>query len=190
MWLLLLRVMPCTRNALFTMVPFKHCRKNVLWIYTANHYGLAKGSKGTIANRAFVFTPTDSFKSAISIIHFLVERNWVFATNSSFLIPLSVQLDDINLRYLKQRLFNIPEAGFKEFEPRLKFMPRLKYGGFHLKLYSMFKDLSRHSIETGFWRIWDAAQIHWIRTLNSEFEISKVYDRKSEFFLEKAQSKT
>ena len=40
-----------------------------------------------------------------------------------------------------------PEAEFKEFEPRLK------YGWFHLKLYSMFQDLSRRSIETDFCRI-------------------------------------
>ena len=39
----------------------------------------------------------------------------------------------------------------KEFDPRLKFKPRLKYGLFHLKLYSIFQDLSRRSIETGFW---------------------------------------
>ena len=30
---------------------------------------------------------------------------------------------------------NSPEAEFKEFEPRLKFNPQLKYGWFHLKLY-------------------------------------------------------
>ena len=53
-----------------------------------------------------------------------------------------------------------PEAEFKEFERRLKFKPRLKYGWFHLKLYSMFQDLSRCSIETGFWRILDAAQMN------------------------------
>ena len=41
----------------------------------------------------------------------------------------------------------ITEAEFKEFEPRLK------YGGSHLKLYSIFQDLGRRSIETGFWRI-------------------------------------
>ena len=46
-----------------------------------------------------------------------------------------------------------PEAEFKEFDRRLKFETRLKYGWFHLKLYSMFQDLSRRSIETGFWRI-------------------------------------
>jgi len=45
------------------------------------------------------------------------------------------------------------KAEFKEFERRLKFKPRLKYGWFHLNLYSMFQDLSRRSIETGFWVI-------------------------------------
>ena len=46
-------------------------------------------------------------------------------------------------------LFLKSEAEFKKF----KFKPRLKYGWFHLKLYSIFQDLSRHSIETGFWQI-------------------------------------
>ena len=40
------------------------------------------------------------------------------------------------------------EAKFKEFEPRLKFKPRLKYGWFHLKLYSIFQDLSRGSLNS------------------------------------------
>ena len=35
------------------------------------------------------------------------------------------------------------ESEFKELEPRLKFETRLKYSWFHLKLYSMFQDLSR-----------------------------------------------
>ena len=47
-----------------------------------------------------------------------------------------------------------PKAEFKEFEPQLK------YGWFHFKAYSMFQDFSRRSIETGFYGIWDAAQIH------------------------------
>ena len=46
-----------------------------------------------------------------------------------------------------------PEAELKKFVPRLKFKPRLKYGWFHLKLYSIFQDLSRRSIETGFLQI-------------------------------------
>ena len=49
--------------------------------------------------------------------------------------------------------FKPTEAEFKEFEPLLKFKPRLKYGWFHLNLYSIFQDLSRRSIETGFWQI-------------------------------------
>ena len=47
----------------------------------------------------------------------------------------------------------LPVAEIKEFERRLKFEPRLKQGWFHLKLYQMFQDLSRRSIEAGFWRI-------------------------------------
>ena len=39
------------------------------------------------------------------------------------------------------------ETELKEFEPRLK------YGWFHLKSFSMFQDLSLRLIETGFWRI-------------------------------------
>ena len=52
------------------------------------------------------------------------------------------------------------EGEFKEFESRLKFKLRLKYGWFYLKLYSIFQDLSLRSSETGFWRIWDAVQIY------------------------------
>ena len=47
-------------------------------------------------------------------------------------------------------LDNNSVAEFKEFEPRPTFEARIKYGSFHLKYYSMFKDLSRRSIETGF----------------------------------------
>ena len=43
--------------------------------------------------------------------------------------------------------FNRSEAEFKEFKPRLK------YGWFHLKLYSIFQELSWRSVETGFWQI-------------------------------------
>ena len=56
--------------------------------------------------------------------------------------------------------FKCPEAEFIEFERRLRFKPWLKYGWFHLKLYLMLQDLSRRSIETVFWRISDAVQIH------------------------------
>ena len=55
---------------------------------------------------------------------------------------------------LKRLAFKNSETEFKQFEPRLK------YGWFHLKLYLIFQDLSRRSIETGFWQIKAAAQIH------------------------------
>ena len=42
------------------------------------------------------------------------------------------------------------EAEFKEFETRLK------HDWFHFKLYSVFRDLSRQSIATGFRRFSDA----------------------------------
>ena len=49
----------------------------------------------------------------------------------------------------KYSIFHIIGAEFKEFEPRLKFKPWLKYGWLHLKSYSMFHDLSQRSIEPG-----------------------------------------
>ena len=49
--------------------------------------------------------------------------------------------------------FLTSEAEFKDFRHPLR------YGWFHLKLYSMFQDLSRSLIETGFRRIEDATQI-------------------------------
>ena len=42
--------------------------------------------------------------------------------------------------------FNQSMAEFKEFEGRFEFKPRLKYDWFHLKLYQMFQDSSRHLI--------------------------------------------
>ena len=37
------------------------------------------------------------------------KRNWVFATNSNFLTPLSFQPDGVNLWYFKLNLFNLTE---------------------------------------------------------------------------------
>ena len=43
--------------------------------------------------------------------------------------------------YMNEELYYIKraEAEFKEFGSQIKFESRLKYGWFHLKLYSMFK---------------------------------------------------
>ena len=53
-------------------------------------------------------------------------------------------LSDFNSR------LDLPEPEVKEFKPRLKSKPQLKYGWFPLKLYLIFQDLIRLSIETGF----------------------------------------
>ena len=44
-------------------------------------------------------------------------------------------LTDCNARLTMVPLKALPDAEFKEFEPRLKFKLRLKYGWFHKKLY-------------------------------------------------------
>ena len=41
--------------------------------------------------------------------------------------------------------FDDTEAEFKEFEPRLKFKARLKYGWFHLKFYIFFNSTFKKS---------------------------------------------
>ena len=75
------------------------------------------------------------FVSCIHVIeHIYFENCWKFVNK----IILSVIIK-----------FKDTEAEFKEFEPRLRFQLQLKYGRFHFKLYSMFQDLSRRSIETG-----------------------------------------
>ena len=66
------------------------------------------------------------------------------------------------------------EAEFKEFEQWLKNLRRgSTFGWFHLNVYLMFQDLSRCSIETSFWRIWDSEQVvyYWyIQTLTGKAE--------------------
>ena len=68
------------------------------------------------------------------------------------------------------------EAEFKEFEPRLEFETRLKYGGFHLKSYSRLQDLSRRSIETGFWGFKTRLKLikFELRSENSVISVNKV----------------
>ena len=66
------------------------------------------------------------------------------------------------------------EAEFKEFEQWLKNLRRgSTFGWFQLNVYLMFQDLSRCSIETSFWRIWDSEQVvyYWyIQTLTGKAE--------------------
>ena len=47
-------------------------------------------------------------------IYFL--RNWVFVTNSNFLMSISLQYDDANLWYFKLRLFDLTELIVRNFK--------------------------------------------------------------------------
>ena len=45
----------------------------------------------------------------LKYIFFILERNWVFATNANFIIPKSPQPDNAYLSYFKLTLFDSPE---------------------------------------------------------------------------------
>ena len=66
--------------------------------------------------------------------------------NSSFHVLINLFLIDLARSFFYKKNIDI-RCRIEEFEPRLK------YGWFLLKLYSMFQDLWWCSIETGFWRI-------------------------------------
>ena len=75
-------------------------------------------------------------------------REYIIKTPDIYFYQTFVLEGSINLT-----LSGLSFKEFKEIEPRVKFETRLKYGWFHLKLYPMFQDLSRRSIETGFGRL-------------------------------------
>ena len=52
---------------------------------------------------------------------------------------------------------------FKDFEPWLKFKPRLKYGWFQLKLYSIFQDFAGAQLKPFFLDFWRG-----LNSLNSD----------------------
>ena len=72
-------------------------------------------------------------------------------------VKFNVIIPDIHYRFYSSRRRTCkhpshqPYSSNKQSEAEFKkFDTRLKYGWFHLKLYSMFQDLSQCSIETGF----------------------------------------
>ena len=66
-------------------------------------------------------------------------------------------------------MFNKPEAE-KGFKPSFKFKLRLKYGWFHLNLYSIFQDLSRRSLKPVLGDL-----RHGLNSLNSNTELFTIY---------------
>ncbi len=69
--------------------------------HTRGITGRASGYKG--ANKAIQIEIISDF----GFFNFELERSWVFATNSNFLIPLSVQPDSPYLWHFKLRLFDL-----------------------------------------------------------------------------------
>ena len=77
--------------------------------------------------------------------NFLISKNKYFEEGKAYAVePVIVQSKIENKKILQISL----EAEFNNFEPRLKFETQLKYSWFHLKMYLMFHELSRRSIET------------------------------------------
>ena len=66
-------------------------------------------------------------------------------------IPLIVL--SCRIHSLKYQRSTKSQAELEVFLLRLKFKPQLKFSWFHLKLYLIFQDLSRRSIQTSFWQI-------------------------------------
>ena len=124
-----------------------------LWFSKRLHHQVAKILVSGFILPPFIF-PLQSLSERI--FKFLrVTLNSYFR---SFLLSVKIQERSRNSQFatnlnVQILIFYKPEAEFKEFERRLKFKPPLKYGWFHLKLYSIFQDLSRCLIETDFWRI-------------------------------------
>ena len=62
-------------------------------------------------------TPRDAMMKGLLVNPEGVSRNWVFATNSNSLIPISVQPDDEELWNFELRLFDLTKIIF----PRILF---------------------------------------------------------------------
>ena len=57
----------------------------------------------------FMLKERNHFKVFCLSPYTTLQRNWVFVTNSNYLIPISLQSDDINLCYFKLRLLDLTE---------------------------------------------------------------------------------
>ena len=77
-----------------------------------------------------------SQQTEMSILHLAPEHIMVKLVNPKQCAAKIRQVQQLCSDY--SSLTEEPKAEFKEFEPQLKFKPRLKYGWFHLKLYQIF----------------------------------------------------
>ena len=96
-----------------------------------------------------------------SILVFILERNWVFATNSDFLIPISLQPNVVTLRYFKQwilldqkicvwnwwMVWTISLQRYTD-KKKIRFCQRLNYFGYCIQISSLL------SVKKVFFIIW------------------------------------
>ena len=104
---------------------------------------LIKGVKVPLLIWHVIFACIGSLEITLSVPLSNLMDFWCYYKTNNF----NSMLKKVNKGKNQLNKWNKPETEFKEFEPRLK------YGWFHLKLKSIFQDLSRRSIETGFRQI-------------------------------------
>ena len=79
----------------------------------------------------------------LASVWLLFRTDWDCTHTHSLFHDIFYSNSTIQSEKKKSWFLSYTEAEFEEFERRLKFELWLKYSWFHLKLYSMFKDLSR-----------------------------------------------
>ena len=94
------------------MLGFIHGFNGIILEFSLGFKGIALGFIGIIRGLFFIskkaFLGHKGFYETINLLE-LLQRNWVFATNSNFLIPISWQPDGENPWYFILRIFDQTE---------------------------------------------------------------------------------
>ena len=98
-------------------------RIQIYFTYIFLHYNLVKPEqKKTVISTCFVL----NFQQNVSDI--CQERNWVFATNSDFLIPIYLQQNVVDLRYFNLWFLSDLSLKYQRFTPSgFTYIEILKY---------------------------------------------------------------
>ena len=119
-------------------------RIQIYFTYIFLHYNLVKPEqKKTVISTCFVL----NFQQNVSDI--CQERNWVFATNSDFLIPIYLQQNVVDLRYFNLWFLSDLSLKYQRFTPSgFTYIEILKYT-FVAKSLEL-AHVSRNVFETNF----------------------------------------
>ena len=104
-----------------------------------------------------------------------VQRNWAFATNSNFLIPISMQLEGVNRCYFNFKVFDLKELivwNFKGLRPQAAKIYGLetlslwqKFSFFPKKHYMMDISLFRLAVKHSWGKVWSKNKWLWLDKL-------------------------